>query len=141
MADFMKELDAIFNEVKDQETSYERLPDGEYLTTLTGAVYKMSKKELPMVEFSYLVTHGKYEGHTHRKFLMLTGMDEEKTRKNITAYANEIKKFGIDTSKGLHSTFDALSSLEGTSVKVTIKTTTNKSTHKEYLNTYIEVLG
>ena len=49
----LDELNEIFMEVKDEELTYENLPDGEYLGKVIGAEYKMSKTDKPMVMFSF----------------------------------------------------------------------------------------
>lgn len=141
MEDFMQELEKVFNEVKDQEAVYESLPDGEYLATLSKVEAKDSKKGLPMVVMTFNITHGDYTGREHRKFMMLTGKDFDQTKQNIHRYSTEIKKYGVDTSRGLEATFNQFDSIVGTNVKLTVSTIIAKKDGKAYTNTSVEVIG
>ena len=130
----LEELNDIFMEVKDDEIGYENLPDGEYLATLVSAEYKMSKSDKPMVQFTYKITDGEYEGKTHNKFMLLSGNDETNLKRNLTRYGNEIKKFGI-TATSIQDSFNKLSKLTNIEVKLTLKTTDNGFT-----NTNVELI-
>lgn len=140
MDEFLQDLDKIFQEVKDQEEVYQNLPDGEYLAEIEEVKHGDSKKGIPMVTIIFNITHGEYEGKQHRKFLMLAGKDKDQTTQNVHRYATEIKKLGLNTSKGLESTFAQFPTLSGKSVKLTLKTTISKSNGSAFLNTSIEVL-
>lgn len=135
----MKDLEGIFNEVKDQEGVYSRLPDGEYLTNLIDIVVGESKSQKPMVTMVFEVTNGEYEGQQHRKFLMLTGKDEQQTRQNLNRFATEMKKLGVDTSKGFSSTIEQLPKFTDKECKIKIETTVSKQGN-EYVNTSFEVV-
>ncbi len=136
----MKDLEGIFNEVKDQEGVYTRLPNGDYLTNLTDITVGESKSGKPMVTMIFEVTNGEYEGQQHRKFLMLTGKDEQQTRQNLNRFATEMKKLGVDTSKGFNSTIEQLPKFTDTECKITITTTVSKQGN-EFVNTSFEVVG
>jgi len=118
----LEELNDIFMEVKDDEIGYENLPDGEYLAVLVSAEYKMSKNDKPMVQFTYKITDGEYEGKTHNKFMLLSGSDETGLKRNLTRYGNELKKFGI-TATSIQDSFEKISKLTNIEVKLTLKTT------------------
>ena len=135
----MDELNDVFEEIKDKETSFERLPDGEYLGVIEDVMIGESKAGKPMVTMVFSVTHGKYEGRQHRKFFMLTGNDEAQLKSNLMRFATEIRKLGVDTSKGLTAAFDELMMKVDDEIKFTIKTTINKN-GTECVNTSIEVV-
>lgn len=130
----IEELNEIFMEVKDSEPEYENLPDGEYLAILTNAEYKTSKSEKPMVQFTYKITEGEYKDRTHNKFCLLAGKDEAQLRGNLNRYGTELKKFGLQVNS-IQESFEALKSLIGKEVKLTIKTSDSGFT-----NTSVEVL-
>lgn len=130
----LKELNDVFDDIKDKDNLYERLADGEYLATIADIVVGESKSEKPMVTMVFEVTHGKFTGRQHRKFLMLSGKDEAQLKQNLHRYATEVKKLGVDTGKGLNATFEQLQDKIGTEVKLTISTTINKN-GTEWFNT------
>lgn len=130
----IEELNDIFMEVKDAEPEYENLPDGEYLAIVTGAEYKKSKSEKPMVQFSFKVTEGEYKDKVHNKFMMLVGKDEASLRGNLSRYGTELKKYGLQVNS-IQESFDSLSSTIGREVKITLKTSDSGFT-----NTSVEVL-
>lgn len=140
MNDLIHELEGIFNEVKDQEMVFENLKDGDYLAVVEDVIVGESKMEKPMVTFVFAITHGDSAGRTHRKFLLLSGKDESQLRQNLNRYATEVKKYGIDTSKGLQNTFDQLHTVRGREVKLTISTTVSKNTGTKFTNTSVELL-
>lgn len=135
----LDELNDVFDEIKDKDTMYERLPDGEYLATIADIIVGESKTEKPMVTFVFEVTHGPLEGKQHRKFLLLSGKDESQLKQNLHRYATEVKKLGVDVSKGLSATFDQLQDKVGTEVKLELKTTKNKN-GTEWFNASFSVL-
>lgn len=140
--DIFDELYDIFDEVKDIDlTSYQRLPDGEYIGTIVECKVGESKKTgLPMVTIGFEITEGENKGFIHRQFLMLSGYDEDDLRKKLNRYATTVKKLGIDTSKGLKETFEQFDKAIGQEVKIEIKTTYAKKTGNPYTNTSFEVL-
>lgn len=137
--DLMNELNDIFEEVKDKDAEYDRLEDGEYLGVLSDVIVGESKAGKPMLTMVFEVTHGPKEGRQHRKFFMLSGNDEKQLKQNLQRYATEIRKIGIDTSKGLNSTFDQLMLKIDDEFKFTIKTTLNKN-GSEWVNTSFELV-
>lgn len=130
----IEELNDLFMEVKDAEPTYENLPEGEYLAKLTGAEYKTSKSDKPMVQFTFEITEGEYKGKTHNKFMMLCGNDETQLKGNLTRYGNELKKYGI-VATSLQDSFDQLKNLKDIDVKLTIKLVKEK-----YTNTSVEIV-
>ena len=124
----LDELNDIFMEVKDEELGYENVPDGEYLAIVTGAEYKMSKADKPMVQFSFKITEGEYKDRTHNKFMMLCGNDESQLKANLTRYGNELKKYNI-VATSIQNSFDQLASCKNQEVKLTIKTNDAGFTH------------
>lgn len=140
MEDVMKDLEGIFNEVKDQEGIYTRVPDGEYIANLADITVGESKSGKPMVTMIFEITNGEQEGKQHRKFLMLTGKDEQQTRQNLNRFATEMKKLGVDTTKGFSSTIEQLPNFVDTECKITITTTTSKQGN-EFVNTSFEVIS
>lgn len=130
----LDELNDIFMEVKDDELSFENVPDGEYLAVVTGAEYKMSKSEKPMVQFSFKITEGEFKDRVHNKFMMLCGNDEAHLKGNLTRYGNELKKYDI-VATSIQDSFDKLATVKNKEVKLTIKTNDSGFT-----NTSVEVL-
>lgn len=140
MDDVMKDLEGLFNEVKDQEGVYSRIPDGEYLANLSDITVGESKTGKPMVTMVFDILQGEYEGKQHRKFLMLTGKDEMQTRQNLNRFATEIKKLGVDTSKGFNAAIEDLPNHIDTECKLKVETSVSKQGN-EFVNTSFEVLG
>lgn len=130
----LDELNEIFMEVKDEELSYENLPDGEYLGKVIDAEYKMSKTDKPMVMFSFEITEGEYKGRKHNKCMLLSGKDESSLKGNLTRYGTELKKYGI-IATSIQNSFEQLSLCLNKEVKLTIKTSDSG-----YTNTSVEVL-
>lgn len=130
----LDELNDIFMEVKDDELSFENVPDGEYLAVVTGAEYKMSKSEKPMVQFSFKITEGEFKDRVHNKFMMLCGNDEAHLKGNLTRYGNELKKYDI-VATSIQDSFDKLATIKNKEVKLTIKTN-----DAGFTNTSVEVL-
>lgn len=128
------ELNEIFMEVKDEELSYENLPDGEYLGKVINAEYKMSKTDKPMVMFSFEITDGDYKGRKHNKCMLLSGKDEATLKGNLTRYGAELKKYGI-VATSIQDSFDQLKSCVDKEVKITIKTSDSG-----YTNTSVEII-
>ena len=139
MNDIMKDLEDLFNEVKDKEAVYTRLPDGEYLANLSEITVGESKKGSPMVTFTFEILNGEHEGEIHKKFLMLTGKDEQRTRQNLNRFATEVKKLGVDTSGGYNQTLENLADVSDVECKITIETTVSKN-GSEFVNTSFEVV-
>ena len=140
MEDIMQDLENIFNEVKDQEGVYTRIPDGEYLANINDIVVGESKTGKPMVTIVFEITNGEYTGQQHRKFLMLTGKDEQQTRQNLNRFATEVKKLGVDTSKGFNNTIEQLPDYVNRECKIKIETTVSRQGN-EYTNTSFELVG
>lgn len=140
MQDFMKELQDVFEDVKDKDTMFENLNDGEYMANILEVIVGESKRGKPMVTMIFEVTYGADKGRQHRKFMLLSGKDERQLKSNLHRYATEIKKLGIDTSKGLESTFEQLDKIADVPVKMTITTTVNKNNGSEWTNTSFELI-
>jgi hypothetical protein len=140
MNEILNDLEDMFNEVKDQEGVFTRVPDGEYLANLADIVVGESKSGSPMVTMVFEITNGEHEGKQHRKFLMLTGKDEMQTKQNLNRFATEVKKLGVDTSKGFNNTIEQLPNFVDTECKIEITTTVSKQ-GKEFVNTSFEVIG
>lgn len=129
----LDELNELFMEVKDNEISFENLPDGEYLAKVIDAQYKLSKSDKPMVQFSFEITDGDYAGRKHNKFMMLCGNDETQLKANLTRYGTEIKKYGI-VATSIQDSFKQLEIITNKPVKLTI------TTKNEFTNTSVEVI-
>ena len=67
-------------------------------------------------------------------FLMLCGKDEQQTKQNLNRFATEIKKLGVDTTKGFNAALDQLPNFIDTECKITITTTVSKQGN-EFVNT------
>ena len=140
MEDIMKDLENIFDEVKDQDGVYSKIPDGEYLANLSDIVVGESKNGKPMLTMIFEITNGDYTGKEHRKFLMLTGKDEQQTRQNLNRFATEVKKLGVDTSKGFNNVIEQLPNFVNKECKIKIETTVSKQGN-EFTNTSFELIG
>ena len=139
MSDLMNELENIFNDVKDASDIYENVPDGEYLAEIVSAQYKESKSSgRPMVQIATKIIHGDHEGKWHSRFLMLTGNDAVGTRRNLNAFATQLKHLGLDVDSGFQATLDALDKLVGIEVVVKIETVKSKN-GREFTNTYLSL--
>lgn len=133
MSDILNELNDIFNEVKDQDQEFEKLPDGEYLCIIEDIIQKDSKAGNPGVLATLSITYGEHANKKIWKWFNLTGKDEKQLRNNLQRYALEIRKLGVSTDRGLNGTFDQFPALEGMEVVAKIKTS------KGYTNTTIEL--
>jgi len=136
-----EELLGIFDEVKDKESLFIGLPDGEYLAKVVDMELGESKnRELPMVTISFEIIEGEEKGRIHKQFLMLAGKNDSQLRQNVHRYATSIKKFGIDTSKKIIDTFKEFNKAIDKEVKLKLETTVAKKTGNKYQNTSFEVL-
>ena len=139
MDDIIRELEDIFGEVEKKDTMFENLPNGEYLAEISEIKVGESKMGKPMVTFVFKVTYGEHEGRTHRKFMLLSGKDEKQLRANLHRYAQEAKRLGVDTSKGLDYTLEKIQEISEVAVKLKISTTLSKS-GDEWTNTTFELV-
>lgn len=135
--DILNELEGVFNDVESADNLFENLTDGEYLAEIVGAEYKESKAGNPMVQIATKVIHGEAKGRQHSRFLLLNGRDDTALKRNLNAFAVQMRTLGVDTSKGLQATFDSLDELEGMEVIVKIETV-KANNGNEYTNTYIK---
>ena len=121
--DLFKDLDEIFNEVKDGEISgFVELPDGEYLVKLLGAELTTSKSDKPMVVTALEVIHGEHSGISHRVYNVLTGADIDKTKRAVNRFAMFAKSFGAYTTGGIKGTVQSLDTLKDNTYKMVIST-------------------
>ena len=127
-----KELDEIFEEVKDEELSgYVELPDGEYLVKLAGAELTKSKSDKPMVVTAFEVDYGEHKGVIHKVFHVLTGNDIQKTRNAVNRFAMFAKSCGASTTGGIQGTVASLEGLKGERRKLVKKTSDNGWTNND----------
>lgn len=133
-----EELNDLFTQVEKTAGQYEDLPEGSYIGVIEAAGYKESKKGRPMVQIMVRVTGGEYEGRTHSKFMMLDGKGTDQIKRNLSMFASQVKRLGVDTSDGFEETIERLESLEGTDVVMKIDSSVGKN-GVTYLNTNLEL--
>lgn len=138
-----KELDGLFNKVKDKDESefnqYETLADGTYRAVVSDVELTESRKGDPMVVLSFELQEGEEKGFVHKQFLMLTGRDETQLSRNLNRYATVIAKLGVDTKNGITGTFEDFGKALGKQVIITLDTTVSKATGKGFTNTTFEI--
>ena len=126
-----KELDGLFNEVKDKDESefstYETLGDGKYRAVVSDIELTDSKKGDPMVVVSYELQEGEEKGFVHKQFLMLTGKDETQLARNLNKYATTVGKLGVNVKDGITGTFEDFGKALGKQVILTIESTKMKN--------------
>ena len=139
----LKELNNLFNEVKDKEESefsnYVTLPDGNYNATIDDLEVTESKSGKPMFVLSFKIKDGEYKDHIHKQFIMLCGNDETQASRNINRYATTIKKLGVDTTQGIEYTFSNLAVGLNKEVILKIETTVSKNGNS-YTNTSFDLI-
>lgn len=140
----LKELNALFNEVKDKTeeefNNFKVIPDGNYKAVISDLEVTESKNGRPMFVVSFEIKEGQFKGETHKQFIMLCGNDELQAQRNINRYATTIKKLGVDTSKGIEYTFNNLGVGLNKEVILKIETTISKSNGKSYTNTSFDLV-
>lgn len=140
MLNELNELSEMFNEVKNEETTFVGLSDGTYEAMVEVVQVTTSKAGRPMVTIDFEVVSGDSRGATHRQFLMLVGNDESQTRQNLNRMATTVRKLGVDTSgKELSDTFEQFDGIHGIPVELEIQTTKSKN-GSEWTNTSFKVI-
>lgn len=133
-----EELNDLFAEVEKTAGQFEELPEGNYIGVIEASGYKESKKGRPMVQIMVKVTGGEYEGRTNSKFMMLDGSGTDQIKRNLSMFASQAKRLGVDTSDGFEATIENIESLEGTEVVMQIEKSVGKN-GTTYTNTHLEL--
>lgn len=138
--DDLSELNAIFKDmggvdkVEDYASSFDKLPDGNYIGEIEKFETKNSKSSgKPMGVITVAVEDGKKEF----KYLMLAGEDLKSTQTAVARAVTQLKKLGVEGVE-LEDFLDGAEKLVGTRVNMTIKTTTSKA-GKEFRNVDLEL--
>ena len=138
--DDLSELNAIFKDmggvdkVEDYASSFDKLPDGNYIGEIEKFETKNSKSSgKPMAVITVAVEDGKKEF----KYLMLAGEDLKSTQTAVARAVTQLKKLGVEGVE-LGDFLDGAEKLVGTRVNMTIKTTTSKA-GKEFRNVDLEL--
>ena len=138
--DDLSELNAIFKDmggvdkVEDYASSFDKLPDGNYIGEIEKFETKNSKSSgKPMAVITIAVEDGKKEF----KYLMLAGEDLKSTQTAVARAVTQLKKLGVEGVE-LGDFLDGAEKLVGTRVNMTIKTTTSKA-GKEFRNVDLEL--
>ena len=138
--DDLSELNAIFKDmggvdkVEDYASSFDNLPDGNYIGEIEKFETKNSKNSgKPMGVITVAVEDGKKEF----KYLMLAGEDLKSTQTAVARAVTQLKKLGVEGVE-LGDVLDGAEKLVGTRVNMTIKTTTSKA-GKEFRNVDLEL--
>ena len=138
--DDLSELNAIFKDmggvdkVEDYASSFDKLPDGNYIGEIEKFETKNSKSSgKPMAVITIAVEDGKKEF----KYLMLAGEDLKSTQTAVARAVTQLKKLGVEGVE-LEDFLDGAEKLVGTKVNMTIKTTISKA-GKEYRNVDLEL--
>lgn len=136
----LKELDNLFNEVKDlpADDDYPRLPDGVYKAVVDDAEYTISNAGNRMIVISYKVVEGENADFIHKQFNLLVGKNNEQTASYLKRLSTLMKKFGLNTDKGLTGVVKNLKQLLDREVTITLKTTTGKN-GIDFTHTNVEV--
>ena len=120
----LKELNAIFKDmggvdsVEDYTSSYEELPDGNYVGEIENVSTKNSKKTgRPMMEIIVAIEDGKKE----YVYLMLAGENLKKTQTAVARAVTQLKKLGV-TGVELEDFINGALELTGTRVNLKIET-------------------
>ena len=139
----LKELNGLFNQVKDKDESefsnYVTIPDGNYKAVIDDLEVTESKAGKPMFVLSYKITEGEFKDQIHKQFIMLCGNDESQLLKNLNKYANTVKQLGIDTEQGIEYTFNHLGVGLNKEVILKIETSVAKNGNS-YTNTSFDLV-
>ena len=133
-----EELNDLFAQVEKTAGQFEELPEGSYIGEIEASGYKESKKGRPMVQIKVKVTGGEYEGRTNSKFMMLDGKGTDQIKRNLSMFASQAKRLGVDTSGGFEATIENMERLEGTAVEMTIEKSLG-SNGVTYTNTHLDL--
>ena len=139
----LKELNGLFNQVKDKDESefsnYVTIPDGNYKAIIDDLEITESKAGKPMFVLSYKITEGEFKDQIHKQFIMLCGNDETQLLRNLNRYATTVKKLGIDTEQGIEYTFKHLGVGLNKEVILKIETSVAKNGNS-YTNTSFDLV-
>ena len=139
----LKELNNLFNQVKDKDESefsnYITIPDGNYKAIVDDLEVTESKAGKPMFVLSFKITEGEFKDQIHKQFIMLCGNDDNQVARNINRYATTIAKLGVDTTQGIEYTFKNLSPGLGKKVILKVETTVSKN-GSSYTNTHFDLV-
>lgn len=139
----LKELNGLFNQVKDKDESefsnYTQIPDGNYKAIIDDLEITESKAGKPMFVISYKITEGEFKDQIHKQFIMLCGNDETQLSRNLNRYATTVKKLGIDTEQGIEYTFNHLGVGLNKEVIVKVETSVAKNGNS-YTNTSFDLV-
>lgn len=124
----LKELNAIFKDMGGVDSiedytnsSFENLPDGNYLGEIDSIATKNSKSTgRPMLEIVVAIEGGRKE----YVYLMLAGENLKKTQTAVARTVTQLKKLGV-TGVELGDFLSGAESLVGTRVTLEIKTGSN----------------
>lgn len=137
----LKELNAIFKDmggvekVEEYTNNFENLPDGEYIGEIEKFETKNSKTSgKPMAVLTIAVEDGKKEF----VYMMLAGNDLKSTQTAVARAVTQLKKLGVDGVE-LGDFLAGAEKLVGTRVRLEVKTTTSKSSGKEFRNVSVEL--
>lgn len=133
-----EELNDLFAQVEKTAGQFEELPEGNYIGVIEACGYKESKKGRPMVQIMVRVTGGEHEGRTNSKFMMLDGSGTDQIKRNLSMFASQAKRLGVDTSGGFEATIENMERLEGTAVEMTIEKSLGKN-GVTYTNTHLDL--
>lgn len=139
----LKELNSLFNQVKDKDESefsnYTNIPDGNYKAIIDDLEVTESKAGKPMFVISYKIMEGEFKDQIHKQFIMLCGNDETQLARNLNRLATTVKKLGIDTEQGLEYTFNHLGVGLNKEVIVKVETSVSKNGNS-YTNTSFDLI-
>lgn len=139
----LKELNSLFNEVKDKDESefsnFTQIPDGNYNAIVDDLEITESKNGKPMFVLSFKITSGEFKDQIHKQFIMLCGNDDSQVKRNINRYATTVKKLGVDTTQGIEYTFNNLGAGLNKKVIVMVETSISKD-GKSYTNTSFDLI-
>lgn len=133
-----EELNDLFAQVEKTAGQFEELPEGNYIGVIEACGYKESKKGRPMVQIMVRVTGGEHEGRTNSKFMMLDGSGTDQIKRNLSMFASQAKRLGVDTSEGFETTIENMERLEGTAVEMTIEKSLGNN-GVTYTNTHLDL--
>ena len=139
----LKELNNLFNQVKDKDESdfnnYITIPDGNYNAVIDDLEITESRTGKPMFVLSFKISDGEFKDQIHKQFIMLCANDETQLARNLNRYATIVKKLGIDTNNGIEDTFNHLGVGLNKKVIVKIETTVSKNGNS-YTNTSFDLV-
>ena len=139
----LKELNGLFNQVKDKDESefsnYTQIPDGNYKAIIDDLEITESKAGKPMFVLSFKITEGEFKDQIHKQFIMLCGNDETQLSRNLNRYATTVKKLGIDTEQGIEYTFNHFGVGLNKEVIVKVETSVAKNGNS-YTNTSFDLV-